>query len=125
MEIESKHPGKAFVSHAETILKFGMSSSRWETHWNFCIILFPVLSGLVFAWSRVCNLLIWLRLSVATESLKPANNSDTGLPYTSWQARAVRKDGCRTLLSYLESSDLSFRRIRKETSLWLSAECLR
>src|ERR1019366_9313344 len=93
MEIEGKHSGKVFVSHTETSLKFGISSSRWEIHWNFCIILLPRLCASLFAWSRACNLFIWRRLSFSTESLSPANSSDTGLPYTSWQASAVRKDG--------------------------------
>src|SRR5258708_5073321 len=100
MEIEGQHSGGAFVSHAETNLKFGTSSRRWETHRNFCMILFPGLCCSLLAWSRACNLFIWLRLSLATESLKPANNSDIGLPYTSWQASAVRKDGSRRFLSY-------------------------
>jgi hypothetical protein len=125
MQIEGKHSGKASASHTETSLKFGISISRREIHWNFCMILFPVPCAAMFAWSRVRNRFIRLRLSLATESYKPANNSDTGLPYTSWQASAVRKDGCRALRSYLERSDLFFRRIRKETSLWLSPECLR
>ena len=34
MQIESKHSGKAFVSHTETSLKFGISSNRWEIHWK-------------------------------------------------------------------------------------------
>ena len=44
------------------------------------MILFPVPSGSIFDCSRACNLFIRLRVSLATESLRPANKSETATP---------------------------------------------
>jgi hypothetical protein len=55
-----------------------------------------------------CTFTICPRASRATESFSPANSSDTGERNTSWHASAVRKEGCLAVLSYCESSDLSF-----------------
>ena len=44
------------------------------------MILFPVPSGSIFACSRACNFFIRPRVLLATESLRPANNSETVTP---------------------------------------------
>src|SRR5437870_8531257 len=72
--------GLCILPYYETSLKFGIDSSRWEIHCNFCMILFPVLLGSIFACSRACNLFIRARVSLATESLRPANKSETAIP---------------------------------------------
>ncbi len=51
VQIEGECSEEAFVFHIETSLKFGISSSRWEIQWNFCMILFPALCGPIVAWS--------------------------------------------------------------------------
>src|SRR5206468_1528457 len=81
VQIKGKYSDGDLASHnCRTSLTFGIASSRWEIHWNFCMILFPALIGSTFAWSRDCNLFIRPRVSLATESLRPANKSETATP---------------------------------------------
>ena len=126
VQVDGQYSCMAVVLHTtKEVINLGASRSRCDTHWNFCAIALAPLATATCFRSRVCSFAIRPRASLATESLRPANNSDTGTPKASWQASAVRKDGCRAFLSYLERSDLSLSPIRKETSLWLSPECLR